>query len=326
MKHLKLLFYALALSATFASCGGGDDDEPSVPGSSSEQSSGGSGSGSGSGPSGSVANTNANSVSLIPELGRMEFPHVKGGTSIVLVHKIADHSYDKDGVNICIEWDTQKKSQRWTCYQMHKGFGGNSGRSDDFKEDPDLPSTARVSDSHSMFSGSGYTRGHICPSADRTFSKDANQQTFYYTNMQPQTYAFNGGNNYDGVWLLMENKVRQWANQRATDTLFVCKGGTIDNPEQLLPSIKKNGEEMLVPKYFFMALLCKTTAGEYRAMGFWSEHLNYVPAATDLRDYVVSIDELEELTGIDFFCNLPDYIEKEVENRPKEKIINAWGL
>lgn len=318
MKHLKTMVWVMAAALTLTACGSDDDDinggnEQEEPQQDDNTPASGD-------------NANANTISLIPELGRLEFPHVKNGNSIVLVHKTSDHSFDTDGVNICIEWDTQKKSQRWTCYQMHSGYGGNSGRSDNFIEDPDLPASSRVSDSRSMYSGSGFTRGHICPSADRTFSTEANRQTFYYTNMQPQYYAFNSGGNYNGVWLLMEDKVRKWTNQRTTDVLYVCKGGTIDSNDMLLPSIKSNGEELLVPKYFFMALLCKTNKGEYKAMAFWSEHINYVPSNTNLRDYVISIDELEELTGIDFFCNLPDDIENSVESRTKDKIINAWGL
>ena len=75
-------------------------------------------------------------------------------------------------------------------------------------------------------------------------------------------------------------------------------------------------DKMIVPKYFFMAVLKKSSNGTYRAFGFWTEHLNnYVPSNTDLKQYSMSIDDLEEKTGMDFFCNLPDNIEKEVESK-----------
>ncbi|MBR5918522.1 MAG: DNA/RNA non-specific endonuclease, partial [Prevotella sp.] len=80
---------------------------------------------------------------------------------------------------------------------------------------------------------------------------------------------------------------------------------------------------MIVPKYFYMAVLCKNTQG-YKAIAFWAQHLNSDHSNDNLIDYVISIDELENRTGIDFFCNLPDYIEDAVEALPREIVIGAW--
>lgn len=311
MKHIKLFLYALAFPLLLASCGGSDDD--------------GDGNGGGNTTSNNV---NANVVTSEKAVSRLEFPKVKGGTSIVIVHTTSD-KYDKDGINYSVEWDCGKKSQRWTCYQMYKGYGGNAGYYGSFEEDPDCPYYARFPDTYSYYRGSGFTRGHICPSADRQYSSLANHQTFYYTNMQPQYYNFNAGENYKGVWVRMENKVRTWANnstkdtnnKSVPDTLYVCKGGTIDNEKQILQRIKG---ELIVPKYFFMAILCKTPKG-YKALGFWAEHKNIVET-DELKNYVVNIDELERLTGIDFFCNLPDDTENKVESLNKENVARAWGL
>ena len=74
---------------------------------------------------GIAENKNKNLTSVYPEAARLEFPKLKGGQSLVLVHR----TNDKYGVNFCTEWDTHKKSQRWSCYQMHDGnYGGNVGR------------------------------------------------------------------------------------------------------------------------------------------------------------------------------------------------------
>ena len=77
-----------------------------------------------------------------------------------------------------------------------------------------------------------------------------------------------------------------------------------------------------VPKYFFVALFSQKGT-KYKAIGFWVEHSNKDLKNDKLTKYVVSIKELEELTGIDFFCNLPDDIEKVVESRVAPL---AWGL
>ena len=62
----------------------------------------------------------------------------------------------------------------------------------------------------------------------------------------------------------------------------------------------------------------------YKAIGFWFEHKNNNDRS--LVPYVVNISELEQLTGIDFFCNLPDDIERKVESVSKEKIIDPWNI
>lgn len=270
-------------------------------------------------------NNNANIVTTQPEVTRLEFPKLKGGNSLVIIHKTSD-KYDPDGVNYSVEWDYERKSQRWTAYMMTTGFGGNAGYYGVFEEDPDLPSYTRFDDTNAMYSGSGFTRGHICPSADRQYSRIANHQTFYYSNMQPQYYNFNAGNGYTGIWVRMESQVRKWVS--SNDTLYVVKGGTIDREDQILMRISKSwtNERLIVPKYFFMALLAKNSQG-YKALGFWAEHLSAPYKGTEkLSDYVCSIDELEELTGIDFFCNLPDAIEEEKESLSRDKVIRAWGL
>ncbi len=279
----------------------------------------------GGGESGSnKKNVNANKATVnAPHITRMEFPRVKGGSSVVVTHKTSD----KYGINYSVEWDCEKKTQRWSCYQMYYGFTGNAGRYNpetnpgnhpnehQYPFDPQLPDGSYYDDERRFYS-SGFNHGHVCPSADRQYSKEANYQTFYMSNMQPQYSKFNGG-----IWVDMENKLRAWSPKSASnkDTLFVCKGGTVDNESQILKRI--NGKQ-IVPKYFYMALLMKNSMG-YRALAFWAEHENVDRSGDNLANYVITIDELEERTGIDFFCNLPDDTEAHVES---QVALSAWGL
>lgn len=296
--YLSLLSLSLLL---FTACGGSDDDD------------------NGGGSSNANANTNRNISVTQLEISRLEFPKVKGdNNSFVVIHKV-NNSPDPDGVNYSIEWDKSLKAQRWTCYQMNKGYAGSSGRSDAWAEDPDIPSAYRLDDSRSYYSGSGFTRGHIIPSADRQYSLSANRQTFYYSNMHPQYYAFNAGDNYSSPWVRLEDLVRTWTRRSYTDTLYVCKGGTIDSEENILMRIKN---ELIVPKYFFVACLAKNKTG-YAAIGFYIKHDNNDHGSDPLSDYAMSIDQLEQKTGIDFFCNLPDNEEKKVESSYS---LNVWGI
>lgn len=264
-------------------------------------------------------NENANEAWKTPVLGRLEFPKVKGGNSQVFVHTTDDAF--AGGVNYAFEWDYEKKSTRWVCYQMAKGYQGSAGRYNEFMEDPDLAVSQRLSDTYSYYKGSGFSRGHICPSADRQYSEEANKQTFYYTNIQPQYYNFNAGDNNDSPWCRLENQIRIWTRQSSTDTLYVVKGGTIEDG-QLITTIKSG---LRVPKYFFVALLLKGIQG-YKAIGFWMEQDNENHGSDTLAQYALSIQDLEEKTGIDFFCNLPDEVEQRVETLSLESLKTAWNL
>ena len=262
-------------------------------------------------------NINANKTDKYPEAGRMEMPKLRGGAvDLFLVKRVPTY-----GVNFCIEWDIAKKSQRWTAFRWDaSNSSGYVKREDNFIEDLDIPAAYRTTYDH--YRGSGYTRGHICASADRWNSLDANRQTFLYSNMQPQLYSFNCG-----IWEKLEEKVRSWNNASFRDTLYVVKGGTIDHASDILEYVRQGTDlQLLVPKYFFMAILCKNKSevnGGYKAIGFYLEHRSDYIDEKNLSPYICSIDELEELTDIDFFCNLPDLYENAVE---ASTVKTAWGF
>lgn len=259
------------------------------------------------------ANINANLKADGPVAARLEIPKLKGG----VVNRFLVKKLSSGEVNFCIEWDIAKKAQRWTAFRWdNTNSGGYIKREDNFIEDTDIPEEYRTT--YENYRGSGYTRGHICASADRWNSLEANRQTFLYSNMQPQLYSFNGG-----IWANMEMKVRSWNTADFRDTLYVVKGGTIDHNSDI---IEHTSTGLLVPKYFFMAILCKnkSTVNEgYKAIGFYLEHRSFYEDEKTLSPYIVSIDKLENLTGIDFFCNLPDRIENQVENNVTPA---AWGF
>ena len=296
MRPVRILIGFVICAMALCSCSGGDDN----------------GGGSSEKPS-KTKNANANPTTR-KEYARLEMPRIKGtDDNLVLVHSTSEY-----GVNFIVEWDCIKKSQRWTCYTIDgANYVKNVSRyygDPQYPFDPDIPSSACFKDD--PYWNSGYDHGHICPSYDRLNSREANIQTFYLSNMQPQRNKFNAG-----LWLQMENFVSNYFknNRKTIDTLYVCKGGTIDNPDQILTKTTKG---LIVPKYFFMAILCRNSQG-YKAMGFWVEHINEDRSGDSLSQYVVSIDELERLTGIDFFCNLPDDLEESTE---RMVFLNSWGL
>lgn len=304
LRPQSILYLCFAcLTLFFVSCG--DDNNPVI-------------------DDGKPANKNANVVTTDKAVLRLEFPALKKtGRQQIIVHRLSNTDYDKDRVNFCTEWDCDKKSQRWSCYQLHRGFSGNYSRTGSFTADPAL-SEGDYWAEYTYFQG--FDRGHICPSADRTFSKEANDQTFYMSNMQPQYHAFNGfdrnNNKNKGLWLRMEQQLQTWAgNLGPKDTIFVCKGGTIDDEKNI---IKRIDGKLIVPKYFFTAILRKYYINgkhEYLALGYWCDQTNDYRTNETIKQHCMSIEKLEQLTGIDFFCNLPDDIEAKVEKNYNE---SSW--
>lgn len=269
------------------------------------------------------ANRNANTNEKSQYATRLEVPQVKKGNNYLLLVKESKSI----GVNYIVEWDCVSRAQRWVCFMWDnansfKGwnrsnwssgstFNGYGGKGDPFQPDADIPAEYRTT--LEDYSGSGYNRGHMCASEDRICNQEVNGQTFYLSNMHPQI----GGHN-SGVWSNMESKVRTWrdATVKNGGKMYVCKGGTIGDvtlngkQESGVAAYVKN--RVPVPKYFFMAILKQTASGLYTGMAFWTEHKS--DNSSNLTPYMITINELEERTGYDFFCNLPDGIEEAVED------------
>ena len=283
------------------------------------------------------ANANANwrmvSMADYQEAWRLEYPQVsysnlsptKDGAetkSQIIVKKTDDY-----GITYSVEWDNAKIANRWTCYQLHEGNSlSQTDRHDDFKADPEVAISAELED----YKNSGFSRGHLCPSADRQCSKEQNKQTFFLTNMQPQWQKHNGG-----LWSNLETLVRNYATNDSytdahCDTLYIVKAATITDKVNIGGAevdgvyAQKCNDRLLVPKYFYMALLHYNKATDtYHAIAFWTLHEDASDTNKNYATYAISIDELESRTGIDFFCNLPDEIESAVESQVD---LNFWNL
>ena len=275
----------------------------------------------GNGSTTDVVNINKNTITTgqPKEITRLEFPKVKGGDDNVIL----TYSTPTYGMTYAVEWSHKLRSQRWSCFEIYKSnnkSGQGVTRKNNFLQDPrvngeDAPAYSEFSKSYYPGTNDFYEKGHICGSADRFYDQTANDQTFYMTNMQPQVANFN-----EKIWSDMEIKVRGWAS--SADTLYVCKGGTIDSNDKIVDHTKSG---FIVPRYFFMAVLAKNSLG-YKAMGFWIEHLDVDQRSKGVTSFVVNIDDLEQKTGIDFFCNLPDNVESKVEGLSVDKVKIAWGL
>jgi endonuclease G len=227
------------------------------------------------------------------------------------------HSFKMGGQtyrNYSFGWSREDYTALWVAYPLCKKYtSGNVGRSEDWNFDPLLGALW----SPAPFDGyaGSYDRGHQVPSADRQCCYEANAQTYYGTNIVPQSNSHN-----TGIWQNLETKVRTIANN--SDTTYVVTGVMIADTKQYTTDSTKDKDKVTrpkselktlpVPTHFFKALLRyskSSTLGQWNAAAFYLEHRSY--SENIGKQHSMSIDELEEITGIDFFVNLPAAVGEE---------------
>lgn len=272
-------------------------------------------------------NTNANKVGEKTSVATLEVPHLNAENTYVDHH--VTFTDGSQVLNMAIEWNAAKKHAQWVAFAFDNitAWDKNIGRTDAWGIDLELPESMRTDNSY--HTSDGFDRGHLCASEDRQYSKEANEQTFLYSNMTPQLNAFNGG-----FWMKLEARVQSWGysvSSRTYTNVYVAKGGTLNELAANLvgaDNISTTAEGYTIkglacPKYYYMAVLAEKD-GIYQAIAFLVPHdgtLPKNPTAKELQQYVVSIDNLEEKTQVDFFCNLPDDVENEVESYYD---VNSW--
>lgn len=148
---------------------------------------------------------------------------------------------------------------------------------------------------------SGYNKGHLCPAGDRRASLEAYEETFLTSNIAPQKYDFNAG-----IWNRLEQKVRYWAKKQ--DSIYVVTGGVLSSDLETI-----GYENVAVPKYFYKILLSKD---QNKMIGFLIPHQE---SNKPLYSYITAVDKIEEMTGIDFFPNLEDSLENQLESKTDYK-------
>jgi len=200
-----------------------------------------------------------------------------------------------------LSYNEKAEQAEWVAYELTKAQLGRTHRKRPYFI-RDKKVKTRSAD-YRNYKKSGYSKGHLCPAGDRKFSKEAFKETFLTSNISPQKLDFNAG-----VWNRLEGKVRYWASKNKR--LYVVTGGVLTS------NLKTIGrEEVAVPKQFYKILL-DYTEPQIKAIAFLMPHQN---SKKPLFKFVVSIDEIEQLTGIDFFPALPDDLEEKLESTSNYK-------
>lgn len=196
-----------------------------------------------------------------------------------------------------LSYNESNEQAEWVYYVLTDSMVMNSGeeRTNKFKIDKLVRTgSAKTSD----YTKSGYDRGHLCPAGDMGFNPVAMEESFFMSNISPQTPEFNRG-----IWKELETKVREWAKTK--HRVFVATG-------PVFRDIKgKIGEEgVTVPGYFYKVIYDESSRPEMIAFLLPNAGSN-----RPLSDFAVSPDEVEAQTGIDFFSQLPDDVENSLEGR-----------
>lgn len=167
-------------------------------------------------------------------------------------------------------------------------------RGDDFRPDPEVPTGSATPQDYTR---SGYDRGHLAPAADMSFSVKTMSESFFMSNMSPQAPQFNRG-----IWSKLEKQVRHFATK---EKRIVVVTGPILPAEK---TITIGANKVTVPKYYYKVIY-DTTPPE-KMIGFVLQNKG---SNADLRTFVVTVDRVEELTGLDFFSAVPKEKQEQME-------------
>ena len=197
-----------------------------------------------------------------------------------------------------VSYNRDLKLPNWVAWELTpEKLTERESRTDKFLPDPDLPEDEAVTTDD--YKGSGMDRGHMCPAGDNRWHWKAMQESFYMTNICPQNHNLNRGD-----WKELEEACRRWA-QKEGRIYIVCGPVLYDRRHRTIGKKHK----ITVPEAFFKVILC-TDSNPPKAIGFIYKNAS---GNHPLDSYVNTVDEVERITGIDFFPALPDEIEEKVE-------------
>lgn len=196
----------------------------------------------------------------------------------------------------------------WVSYELTKNETmGTVKRDSRFYNDPSIPLNIQAT-FDDYRNEDRWDKGHMAPAGDMKWSEQAMHESCYLTNICPQNRNLNNGD-----WKSLEDKTRSWAQKYGS--IYIICGPIIGE--------MKNGtlgeNKVAIPDYFFKVLLLKID-DKYEGIGFVFEN---IAGHKQLNSYALSIDEVEELSGLDFFNQLPNNIEEKVEAEYHNEI---WGL
>ena len=234
---------------------------------------------------------NAQNITLQEKHHGLEIPTISKESQVV--HHLA----------YTLQYNENHEQADWVAYHLTKEETNKIfSRTDNFLPDPKVKTESANNED---YKGSGYDRGHLAPAADMGWSKEAMEESFFYSNMSPQVQSFNRG-----IWKKLEEQVRTWAIEN--EEIFVVTGPVL---KEGLPTIGPN--KVSVPEYYYKAILDYRDPDKKAIALLLPNQASKKP----LPGFAISIDQLESETGIDFFPKLEDDEEVKLESTA---CISCW--
>jgi len=234
------------------------------------------------------------------------FPFEKLVDFILPASSYNDEIVRHDGYTL--RFRDEYKLADWVAYPLLENeiTGDAERKNEQFQPDPAVPTGSAVP---SDYTRSGYDRGHLAPAGDFKYSQRMMKQTFFMSNISPQVPEFNRG-----IWKELEEQVRTWAVR--DKGLYVITGPVL---RRGLPTIGRQNQ-VAVPDYFYKVILyCNNP--DIRMIGFLMKNEG---SEKSLKQFVVSVDEIERQTGIDFFPKIPDDMERKLESARSGQMVAEW--
>ena len=212
----------------------------------------------------------------------------------------------------------QFEQARWVAHMITQDVTkGTVFRTNDFRVDEKVTTGSAVeedyflkklkADSSFEYDGFGYDRGHLAPSADFRWSKTALSESYYYSNMSPQLAAFNRGS-----WGELEDAIRGYLYRNNNTSLYVLTGPVLTSD---LPTVPRAKNKVAIPRQYWKVVVDLTNK---KGIGFLMPNENITKV---LGTFAVPINDIEKLTGLNFFNKLPEALQEELES---QRSINDW--
>ena len=223
-------------------------------------------------------------------------PLPKGSELPQLKRKRTEQIIQHEGYTV--SYNADYRIANWVAYVLtdKEARSDKAERQNKFVVDPLVKGASATNEDYTR---TGYDRGHLAPAGDMKWSEKAMRESFYLSNITPQKPGLNRG-----IWTELEEQIRLWA--RENGAVLIATGPVI--PDEELNRLGKN--RVGVPRQFYK-VLCMVVNNQLEGVSFLFENRDY--GTTPLRQMMVPIDSVEQVTGIDFFPALPDDEERQME-------------
>lgn len=203
-------------------------------------------------------------------------------------------------------YQTSWKIPSWVTYHLSaEDLRGNAARKDDFRPDPELPEGERSE--LSDYRNSGFDKGHMAPAADFKRSPIAISETFLLSNMAPQTPNLNRR-----MWQKLEGDVRSLASGHGSIWVFTGSLFLDQEHHPTQPTKHIGKDQVAVPTHFYKVILCQHSNEFFEMFAFVMPNQREVLKGKP-QDYIVAVDEVQHLSGLDFFSTLPQELQSRLE-------------